>query len=391
MAVDRNFLGTIADIAEERIQLALRTHLGKYIVERNITPTIEIVNSPAEVVISLMRVAHRVKPDFLGFWNISGDAEHMLKALEDANVDPADVFSDPSVPKEYRFYKWIKDDLYKQKANGNKTPKHVSDLWHKFIAPASFQMICLMAVHRAVRGRDQLRSSYKLDSVLHDYIDVGKLKFNGIAEDLTDLAWHKEMQRYHKIEYIVYMAFDGLSEELLDEKTQDISISTRPLLGFSELTRMKSNPGKLADDMHFNVLPKGKVIGSTGPDMSTPLDSFTYDVNGWVLTLSSDLVYDIGLNLINEHKNVKTNISAFVFDVDVASAYPTTEITNNVGKTTCQIETCGIKGLSVKESRAFGINLTNVKGNCLQLARDAYGFPHLDVLLEKFLASEHVM
>lgn len=384
IAVTTEFLGHLASRAKDDILAALNLHLKEYIVGRNITPTITICSSPGKVVMALMKSAHEWAPDYLGFWNISFDMNKMLKVLKQENMDPAFIFSDPSVPEEFRYFKWKEAELIKLKSDGKSDKKHYADLWHKVSSPASFQCICLMALFKIIRDREQQRVSYSLDAVLTDYVELKKMKFEGMAEGLTRLDWHIEMQRFYKIEYLVYMTFDGISCEILDEKTGDVSKTLKGCVGLSELSNMKSNPKRLADDMHFTLLGDNKVIGSTSKDMTTPLCSYLPSLNDWIVALSSELEYKIGRCLINEYPTLETNITTDAFDIDVKSGYPTIEICCNISKTTKQFELCKIKGFSTDKQRSIGINMTSVKTNALSLANTCYGFPSLDKLLSEF-------
>lgn len=385
IAVTKEFLGNLASTAKEDIINALNLHLKEYMIDRKINnPIITICDTPAKVVLALMKSAHQWQPDFIGIWNIEFDVKKMLQALELEHIDPAQVFSDPTVPNEFKFCKWREASAFKMTSSGKRTPIHPADRWHSFTAPSSFQFICLMSLFKFIRSRDQQRPKYKLDAILNEFLNLGKLRFKSVPDNIVELEWHKVMQRHHKIEYMVYMAFDGIGCELLDEKTNDVSRSLRATLGVSELTDLKHNPKRLIDDKHFTLLEDGKVIGSTSGDMRDEFDSLTPSINDWICTLPSELEHRMGRRLITEYPLLDTNITAHAFDVDIISAYPTSEIVLNVSKTTRYLELCKIDGLNTSQTRAIGINLTNVNANALSLAQTCYGFPSLNDLLDKF-------
>lgn len=384
VVITKDFLSDIKGDVKDKILKLADIHLKDYIKTRNITFKIDIVDTPANAVIELMRSAHEWKPDYIGIWNIAFDINKMLSALDKASIDPAMVFSDPSVPNEFKYFHWREDTPFKIKADGSKMKKHVSELWNVATAPATFQFVCLMATFRLVRARDPQRNSYSLDSVLHDYLDLGKLKFENIAEGLTQLDWHIEMQKHHKLEYIIYMMFDGIGPELLDELTGDISKSLRAAVGLSEFKTAKSNPKRLADDMHFFTLENNMVLGSTSKDMTIDLDSNIPSINQWIITLPAELEHDIGVNIINEYPNLSTNITTHSFDVDVESSYPQSDVSMNTGKSTCYLTLCKIDGYTESRQRAIGLNLTSVTQNALSLAKDTYNFPDLENLLNDF-------
>lgn len=385
LAFTEDFLGELKDLAPELIINSLSIYLGKYVKERNITPKISVCKTPGKVILSLLKSAHDWKPDFLGFWNMSADIEKILEAFKNEGIDPAFAFSDPNIPLEYRSFKWYKDKEVKQKSNGEVSRKHMADLWHVVSAPSSFYCICLMAVHKHVRAREQNRNSYSLDSVLEDFLNLHKLKFDNIASDLTGLEWHKEMQRFHKIEYGIYLGFDVVGPAILDELTKDISHSIRRDADISQLSKIKSNPTSLCNDLHFAFLDKNRVIGSTSSNMVDQFDSLTPSVKNWIITLPSELEHNIGRKFILEYPTMYTNVTTHCFDIDVKSAYPTGEVCLNVSKYTRAFETCEIIGLTKEKQRSIGINMTNVDVNCVTLAIDLYNFPTLPEWEEMFL------
>ena len=385
LAIDKNWLGKeLTENAERDILAGIHEHLGKYVKERNIDIKISLVDSPAKVVIALMGSAHKWHPDFVTTWSIEADMSHMLAALATEDIDPAYVFSDPSIPKKYKFFNFRKDEPYKTKADGSRSTKAFSELWHTVTCPASFTFVCAMASYRALRTRDQQRSDWKLDGILHDELNLGKLKFKSVPPEVSGVDWHIEMQTKHRIEYMVYLAFDGISVELLNEKTKDLSYTLRGAAGVSEISKFKSNPKRLADDNHFELLKNGKVIGSTSSDMKDEFDELTPSLKNWIIALASELEFEMGVTIIDEFPLLETNVTTHASDTDVTSAYPSTGIAFNASKTTRLFELCKAANLSIDDTRSIGINITSVNSNALSLARMCYGFPDLASQLAAF-------
>ena len=381
--------GFIPNETKESIDLKVRKTIDKYLSElvtsRKLEIKIDVLDTPGKCVIELMRSAHEWKPDFIGIWNIEFDVDKMIMALELDNVDPALVFSDPSVSAEFKYFKWKKDFPYKIKANGEKVKKHISERWHNVITPASFQFICSMASFRHIRDREQKRTSYALDPILHEFLNFGKFKGDFLPDNIKGGEWHRQMQKRFKFEYIAYMLVDVIGPLMLDEKTKDLSNSIKGCMGISELTKVKSNPRRLVDDCYFFSIAKNKILASTSEDMTTPLDSYVPSLKNWVITLPAELTHaSVGLKLINEYPCLSTNISLHNFDVDVKSAYPFSEICLNAGMSTASYVLCKIDGYTENKQRSIGLNLTNVKGNALSLARDCYGYPELNQMLTRF-------
>lgn len=382
----KDFLDTAAEDPQVVIDDAFKKHLNKeYITRRNITIKVNVVKRASEVVQALMATAHKWSPDVVGIWNIAFDVPKMIKALEVDNIDPANVFSDPAIPRRYRYFNWRLAPKVKITADGKKSIKHIADLWHTVTTPASFYFIDLMCLFKRTRGREQLRNSYALDNILATEVDLGKLRFEETAH-LTKLDWHIAMQRSYKVEYLIYNIFDCVSCEILDEQTKDVAKSLRVTIGLSELSKIGSNPKRLQDDMHFDLMSKNKVIGSTSGDMTSELDKLTPSLKGWIVTLASELEYGIGRNLIAEYPTLETNITTYAADEDLESAYPSGEDLMNVSMSTRAFETCTMDGLTTIEQRSIGINLSSVDVNAIEIARLSHGLPPMVELLERYKA-----
>jgi len=351
---------------------------------------IHVCENNLEVVRKLMGYAHKWMPDYLCFWNMKFDIGKIIEACEEHNYDPAHVLSDPRVPPAYRHYNWLPDSDFKENPDGNRTTKHPADQWHKLESMASFVCIDLMSLFKKARVTDQQRPSYSLDAILDEILKIRKLKIKEL-EGVVGLDWHIRMQRKYKFEYLVYNAFDCISVEMLDEETGDCSKGFRGSLGISQPTRYASNPKRLADDLHFEYLEKGKVIACTSADMTDELCNETPIKKGWIITLASELEHNIGVKCLLEFPMIRTNISLHAFDVDIKSAYPTGGSTLNVSKSTKYMELCSIIGLDEYTTRAIGINLTNTPVNALEIAAAVYDYPDpFDVLaaFEEDIANE---
>jgi hypothetical protein len=384
IAVTKDFLKNHYGGAEKAIREAMTKYLGEYEKSRNITLDVKIVNLPEEVVMTLFNYAHKWQPDFLGFWNMSFDIKRILEVLEYGNIPPESVFCDPRVPQEYKSFKWREDSLSKETADGKRISKHVADLWHSVTAPASFYCVDLMCLFKRLRVREKQRTSYSLDAILGEELDIGKLKFSQ-ADGLVGLDWHYKMQTEYPIEYLIYNIFDCISVELLDEKTGDVSKGLRAAVDISEISKLSSNPKRLSDALYFRLKDQGKIIGSVSADMTEDLDASTPNKKGWIITLAAELQHGTGRRLINEYRLLETNIIVHAWDSDIASGYPTFGAILNVSKATSMFEVCGIVGLNDVQTRSVGINMSALKTNALEIAILTYDFPTPETLLTEFL------
>lgn len=428
LSVTRDFMREPNEkaLSDKEIEARIQAGIDQYLPDQGKAriKDIEIVVAEEcwDVVVGLMTRVHEWAPDFLGFWNMSFDIgkindalkkgqshygrildglkeglaikpadEVLLAQIRDVKrryyeLEPKNVFSDPSIPDEYRHYNFYEDLKIKRIAGGKTMVKHHADLWHTVTAPASFYCICLMATFKRLRAHEALRNSYSLDAILGEILELSKLKFSG-ADGLTRLQWHRKMQTEYKVEYCVYNIWDCISVELLDEATLDVRTSTRLSVGISDLKNLNSTPKRLCDALHFELLKTNRVIGCTSPDMTeNPFDKHTPSVDGWIITLAAELQYATGKALINELPGHETNIITHAGDIDVEGAYPTLEAILGTSKGTTRIEVCDIKGMSETERRGIGLSVTALPVNACEVSRKVLGMPTHGELLARFNA-----
>lgn len=321
---------------KERFDAAVQKYLGdipevgNIIEKRGIKCELKIVENPLEVIREVANKAHELKPDFLAFWNIDYDMTKMLEIFEKYQIEPKDIFSDPLVPRDYRYFRYKRGPKQKKTASGLVTPIKPAAQWHTVFSTSSFYFIDAMCVYKHVRTGKQEEQSYALDAILKRNGLGGKLKFKE-ADGYEKLAWHEFMQRRFKIEYIVYNIWDCISIEMLDEKTVDMKLTLPMFSGFSDFEDFKSQPRRAVDKLHYFCLENGRVIGTTPPKAKAKddeddeddsdaqlsdeeMDSMTLGLDGWIITLPAHQIMDNGLFCIKEYPTLKTNVHVHVGD-----------------------------------------------------------------------------
>ena len=283
--LQKNNLPTDDDELITLVRKRMDELIGDVIKERNIDVEIKIQERNVDVAKDVLGSAHKWQPDFLGFWNMSFDMDHMVLACKLNNIDPALLFSDPSIPMEYKNFYYRKDLPKKTKSDGSTSVKHVADLWHIVKAPATFQCVDMMSFYKHNRVREQQLNSYSLDAILERHTNISKLKFKEV-EGLDPKDWHVVMQRDYPLEYISYALMDVIACEILDEVTRDISHALRPAMRISGVDKLKSVPGQRADGFHFTLLEEGKVIGSTAETMEEVYCRHVPKSSGWINSYS---------------------------------------------------------------------------------------------------------
>lgn len=385
-AIQRSFFDGYSDV-EARLKEGIDQYLGEFMKERNIQWEILLVDNEAEIVIECFKRAHVWKPDFVAIWNIDFDIQKVLRALDHYKIDPADVFSDPMVPKKYRFFKYKQGKKQKVTASGLVTPIKPPAQWHTVFCPSSFYFIDAMCVFKQIRTGSQEEPSYALDSILDkifkDKPEIRKLKF-AEADGFTGIDWHQVMQERFRIEYVIYNVFDCISMELLDEATVDMQVAMPMFAGCTDFERFNSQPKRLADNLHYFCLSRDKVMGTTSDEMQTPDDSRTIGLEGWITTLPAHLVLDNGLCIFKENRFLRSNIRCHVADLDVSASYPSGGAVFNISKETTRKELISITGVSEAARRRQGINLSGGHVNAVEIGTELFGLPSLEQMLTAF-------
>jgi hypothetical protein len=381
-AVVSSFLKGHINVQDKVVNLMTK-YLGEYETKRKLKSELVIVETALDAVKVCLARAHELKPDFLAVWNIDFDMTKILEACEKENVDPAEIFSDPSVPKDYRFFKYKRGPKQKVTASGKVTPILSHAQWHTVFTPASFYVIDAMCVFKQNRTGQPERQSYALDSILDSILGVRKLKFEE-AKNHIKLAWHRFMQSNYPLEYIIYNRFDCISIEELDEKTLDLSLTMPMFAGISDFSKYNSQPRRSVDRLHYFCLDRKMVIGSTSSDMRVDFDDETISLNDFIVTLPAHLIVDNGMKVIEEFPDLRTNIRIHQGDLDVSAAYPNNQCVANVSKATTVREITNIEGVDTFTQKMQGINLSAGNINAVEWCSTMYNFPTMKIMLSMF-------
>jgi hypothetical protein len=312
-AVTKEFVAGVSNL-EARVEQSMQKYLGEYVSSRNIKSELIVVDSEIDVVRLTIGKAHELQPDLLAIWNLDFDiGTKIIEACNRAQVDPKDIFSDPSVPAAYRFFKYKQGKKQKVTASGVVTPIKPAAQWHTVFCPSSFYCIDAMCVYKQVRVAKQEEQSYSLDFILNKNLGIRKLKFEE-ADHVEKLKWHELMQQSYKVEYIIYNRFDCISIEVLDEKTLDLKATLPTFAGCSDFSIFASQPKRAQDKLHWYILKnKRKVMGTAGSDIAEDVDA-EFDLSGWIITLEAQLVADNGICLTQENDELRSAARAHTGD-----------------------------------------------------------------------------
>jgi hypothetical protein len=358
--------------------------------DRNIKWEIELVDDDGVVVYNTLKKAHEWQPDFMTFWNMDFDIKKMNESLKFHNIPLADAWSDPSIAAQYRFFEYKEGQSQKVTASGKVTPIPPHARWHTVFTPASFYVMDAMCAYKQVRTGKQEERSYSLDAILNKHLKRGKLKFTA-ADHLAKADWHIFMQKHHPVEYIIYNVFDCVGLEMLDEKTKDLSVSVPSGAAMSDYSKFNSQPRRVVDKLHYFVMERGKVIGSTSDEMALEFDSATISLRDWIVMLPAHLVADNGLKLILEYPEIASNIRIHIGDLDVSASYPNGESVFNISKETTKKELISIDGVTESVRRMQGINLSGGATNAVEFCTGMFKMPQMQQWLEAYQRQDNLI
>lgn len=384
--VIKKFIKGIADPIN-KLDSLMNKYLNDYIKKYNFNVETEIAEDELDAIRLSFKKIHEWKPDFLSIWNMNYDIPQIISACDKYSVDPATFFSDPSVPKHMRVFKYHQGKNKKVTASGKVIPISPAAQWHYVESTSSFYIIDAMCSYKHIRQGKQEEASYALDAILDKELGIRKLKFKE-CDEYTGLKWHQEMQERFKLEYIVYNRFDCISMIELEQKTRDVSLTIPMFSGFSDFSIFNSQPKRATDALYYYCLENDMVIGTSGTGLDEDIDDDLLDLSSWIVTLPAHMVDDNGLQCIKESPDIKSNIRYAVADLDVSSAYPHGQICYNISKETTRKEIISIEDVPESVFRMQNINLFSGHVNSIEYCTRMFGFPTADDLL-KLIDSEH--
>ena len=138
-----------------------------------------------------------------------------------------------------------------------------------------------MCAYKHTRIGKPEKPSYALDAILGDELNLGKLNFTE-ADGYERLKWHQFMQENYMLEYIIYNRFDCIGMALLEEKNKDLSVFLPLFSGTSDFEDFKSQPRRTVDQLHWFVLERGKVMGTTNKEMGDEYNDDVVGLEDWI-------------------------------------------------------------------------------------------------------------
>ena len=136
-AVRVDFVKNISS-AVERVESLTNDYLSEYVSSLALECETVIVDTEIDIWKECFNKLHQWKPDFVTIWNIDFEMNKFLEACERANVDPATITSDPSVPNNRKHFRYKPGPTKKVTASGKVIPINMANRWNTVYTPASF-------------------------------------------------------------------------------------------------------------------------------------------------------------------------------------------------------------------------------------------------------------
>lgn len=390
-AVTRSFFEGLSD--EEIMEGLKKTEeelIGERLRRRGATVHYEIVDTQTEVVENNIKCWHMWEPDFISSWNASYDMSRNEHALQMGNRNLEEVYSDPCVPNEFRYYLFSKGRTHKRKENGDVQPLEWQEQFPTVRAAAKWQWLdgaSFYAIKNAPKGK---KESYSLEYTAQDNGIEGKL-YTERGAHLTQGkgAWHKWMQKNAKFEYCMYNISDNLVIEELDEKTNDVALNLPLLLKSTEFFDYPSQPKCISNELSFIAAEYNYIWGTKGrgakDDPDKKLDAHKPTLGDWIALLETEKNADNGKAIFIGMPGIRSRGRGLTDDIDVEGAYPTATVALNVSNKTTRVEACAIQGLNPLQFREVGVNYaSSPKANAVSLCQTLHNFPGYEEMDEVF-------
>jgi hypothetical protein len=373
----KDFLKTVPR-PRETLQELFDEHMpqqGKDLVKEWV---LDIVDQPIDIVKLIMKKAHEWQPDFMSFWNLIFDLDKMIECVEEAGYRPEDIFCDPKLPPDLRYFYLKRANPNKTSASGRTMTKKPADQWHTAFMPASFYLVDQMATYRFIRKSKQLEPSYGLDEILGKELKgLGKLKHKP-AEGLNKAEFHIFMQQRYPGEYVIYHLWDVVCQPVLDAKIQDLGYSLPGTTEYSDFVSFESEPKRYVHKFHHYILKNhNAVTGVSGKTLVQEYDEMTISTKGHIVTLEPHLTVDTGMKIFKDYPGIQTNFYGHNADLDVKSSYPYGQWVFNMSRQTTVRELIDIEGVRDSQRRIQGLNISGGRSNAVEFCTEIFKVPTL--------------
>jgi hypothetical protein len=368
------------------LKAAEKKYIQEHVDRRKCEIVYELFDTPGQIAFACIQKFHEWSPDWVLSWNAGYDMEACERALRSEGYNLADVYSDPSVPREYRSYELNLGRTHKVKENGDKTPLEPQEKFPTVRTPARWQWADAMSGYAIKRFSSGKLESYSLESIATREGVKGKLYTEeGMSKGPGSGQWHRYMQQEHPYLYSMYNIADNWPIEEINEQTFDFSLSIPMLLRYSEYFNFVSQPRLISDTLSFLAREHGYVWGSTPAKRDKTFSDRLPTLDNWIALLDTEKNSDMGRAMFIGLDDVISSGRSGVSDLDVEGAYPHGTLAANTSNKTTQMEVYAIQGANDMKFREIAVNYaSSTQANAMGLSHDLFRFPQADKLQSDF-------
>ncbi len=355
VAVHRDLIKDIKDPKSELDRL-YKKHFPNVKYKDILKIEMEIYDSEIDMIKATFERLHKWRPDRVVIWNMQYDIPKIMDICKKAFIDPKEIFSDPNLPNDVKYFKWKEGMKSFKKESGKVDPISFEHQWDTVIAPASFTFVDAMRAYVQVRGGKSMKKEpdgVGLDNILKISLNLSKLKF-GDEDKYIGPDFHRFMSKKKPVEYIVYNIWDNVSILCLEDKTGDIGITMPLLAGISNYAVFDSGPKRIVDAFHIYAEKINRVVGCKPTKVD---NNKILGLDNWIVTLPANRIRAGGIFVDPSMPNVRSNIRGHVYDSDAVSAYPSATVVANISRDTTKREIIKIEGIEKETFKQQNINI----------------------------------
>jgi DNA polymerase elongation subunit (family B) len=355
----------------------IQKNMDEKMLQENFKYHFNVYETELALIKAFFNTIHELKPDFVGWWNMSFDIPTILNRMRRLDCSEemiANICCHPEVPEAFRYVRYIEDpkraQFFSRKKESedddddeppeSKGKPHPSRLIDWVEIPGYTQFFDQLSTFSCLRKRSLLKS-YKLNDIGKKYGGIGKL-------DLEDLGYSIRDVNIKNFEVcLAYNIRDSYVQYAIEEKQRDInqmvtaSFNTRLSKTFSNSIIIKNYL------MKYLYVDSGHIMGNA--------ISFDFKDNlEGALVCRPELLEQLGINIMGNQSYVFEN----AIDLDATSLYPSIIITHNIFKSALFGHLVNVikPGIgSIGQGEGLFENLQTINQSIFEVAESYLGLP----------------
>ena len=337
--------------------------------DNTINYKVDFYDTEKGLILGFWDLIHKLKPDFVGIWNMNFDIPYILSRMKTLEIDELSTCCHPDVPEQYRYVRYI-EDSERNKDNRFITTDntHPSRLWDWVQISGYTQFYDMMALYSLIRKR-YIFPSYKLDDISETVTGHGKLDYHSMGYTIKKLA-HQNFKIF-----LSYSIIDTVRLQQIENITGDL----KRMIIFADNTKLQTSVKisyVIKNKMYRIYLDSNpsKIVGN----------NVTYDIKEKIdgaIIASPDKLRVKGKGILNDTNGL---VYDDVVDFDEASEYPRIILTFNASKNTVygRLRSITLNGKELLVNDNFNKQLQTLQTSIFDIGKEYYGLPDIDEMIE---------